>query len=361
MSFPQVEGQERAAADWTEEERQTMHIPDGYLGPATCVVFYGAMAPLWYGGARRVEGGLGARGLPRLSLASAFVFVLMMFNFPLPGGTSGHLVGAAILAVTLGPWAAFLAISLALFIQALVFGDGGITALGANAFNMAFLMSFTAYAVHGLLAPPPAGLRHAGGGVRAFAAAALAGYVSVAAAALAVAVELGVQPMIAADAAGNPLYAPYPLGVTMPAVLIPHLLFFGPVEALGTVLVLSRLGARSAGAPMAASTPQTRERSLWWGLSALVLMTPLGLAATGAPWGEWSPETFREIFGFLPEGMARLGGLWRGIMPGYGIGALAGRFGSLGSALVYVVSAAAGSALIVFFVYLWGRLWQKNS
>jgi cobalt/nickel transport system permease protein len=333
-----------------------MHIPDGYLGPATCVVFYGAMSPLWYVGARRVEAGLGARGLPRLSLASAFVFVLMMFNFPLPGGTSGHLVGAAILAVTLGPWAAFIAISLALFIQALVFGDGGVTALGANVFNMAFLMSFTAYAVHGLLAGP---IREKG--LRSFMAAALAGYVSVIAAALAVALELGVQPLIAVDVAGNPLYAPYHLGVTLPAVLIPHLLFFGPVEALGTALVLRSLGegARRV-APRPAHGVSGRERPLWWGLSALVIMTPLGLAASGAPWGEWSPEAFGEIFGFLPEGMAWLGGLWRGIMPGYGIGALAPRFGALGSALVYILSAAMGSALIVFFVYLWGRLWQKN-
>ncbi len=329
-----------------------MHIPDGYLGPATCAVFYGVVAPLWYRGARRLEGSQSARELPRISLASAFVFVLMMFNFPLPGGTSGHLVGAAILSVTLGPWAAFMALSLALFIQAVVFGDGGITALGANAFNMAFLMSFSSYGIYRILAP-----RGRGSAFRYALASALAGYVSVCLAALALALELGIQPLVAADAAGNPLYAPYPLGITMPAVLIPHLLFFGPVEALGTALVLASLRARGE---TSAVKGHRGSRPLWWGLSALVLVTPAGLAASGAPWGEWGPHAFREIFGFLPRGMERLGGIWRGVLPSYGAGGLGAGSGRLGSALLYMASAAIGSILIVLLVYVWGRLWQRD-
>jgi len=334
-----------------------LHIPDGYLSPATCLVFYGSMAPLWFKGARKVEGEFHTQGLSRLSLASAFVFVIMMFNFPLPGGTSGHLVGAAILAITLGPWAAFISISLVIFLQALIFGDGGVTAIGANAFNMAFIMSFVSYGVFKIFS-----FGESGRG-RLFLASALAGYVSVIIAALAVALELGIQPLVAMDAMGRPLYAPYSLGITLPAVVIPHMLFFGPVEALGTALVLGSLHRRGHEPMPSASRGGTRP--LWWGLSALVVMTPLGLVSTGVPWGEWSPKVFSELFGFIPAGMARLGQSWGGLLPGYGISGMAaniaGKHGAMGSALVYILSAALGSLALVFLVYIWGRLWRRGS
>ena len=90
--------------------------------------------------------------VPLLSVFAAFSFIVMMFNLPLPGGTTGHAVGVGIAAIVLGPWAAILAISIALVIQALLFGDGGITAIGANCFNMAILGSLTAYGVYRLVA-----------------------------------------------------------------------------------------------------------------------------------------------------------------------------------------------------------------
>ena len=86
-----------------------------------------------------------------ISLVSAFSFVVMMFNIPLPGGTTGHAVGMAIAPILLGPWASILAISVALLIQAVFFGDGGITAFGANSFNMAIVGSLVAYAVYRLI------------------------------------------------------------------------------------------------------------------------------------------------------------------------------------------------------------------
>ena len=81
--------------------------------------------------------GLNTHMVPLLSVFAAFSFIIMMFNLPLPGGTTGHAVGVGIAAIVLGPWASILAISIALVIQALLFGDGGITAIGANCFNMA--------------------------------------------------------------------------------------------------------------------------------------------------------------------------------------------------------------------------------
>src|SRR6476469_5074195 len=129
-----------------------MHIPDGYLSPATCAVMYAAATPFWYTALRRLKRMLNSRMVPLLSVFAAFSFIIMMFNLPLPGGTTGHAVGVGIAAIVLGPWASILAISIALMIQALLFGDGGITAIGANCFNMAILGSVVAYGTYTVLA-----------------------------------------------------------------------------------------------------------------------------------------------------------------------------------------------------------------
>src|SRR5882724_8169559 len=125
-----------------------MHIPDGYLSPATCATLYTSSAPFWWVSLRRMRRRLNTHMVPLLSVFAAFSFVIMMFNLPLPGGTTGHAVGVAIAAIVLGPWGSILAISVALVIQALFFGDGGITAIGANCFNMAIVASLVAYAVY---------------------------------------------------------------------------------------------------------------------------------------------------------------------------------------------------------------------
>src|SRR4029078_7676112 len=93
--------------------------------------------PFWYGSLRRMKRLLHTQTVPLLSLLAAFSFVIMMFNLPLPGGTSGHAVGVGIATIVLGPWGAILSISTALIIQAVFFGDGGITAIGANCVNTA--------------------------------------------------------------------------------------------------------------------------------------------------------------------------------------------------------------------------------
>ena len=163
-----------------------MHIPDGYLSPATCAALYASAAPFWYVALRRVRRLLHTRLVPQLSVFAAFSFVLMMFNLPLPGGTTGHAVGAGIAAIVLGPWGSMLAISVALLIQAVFFGDGGITTFGANAFNMAVVGSLVAYGVYRALAG-----RAALDSPRRVFAAALAGYAAINASALCAAFEFG--------------------------------------------------------------------------------------------------------------------------------------------------------------------------
>src|SRR5580698_4646341 len=129
-----------------------MHIPDGYLSPSTCACLFGAASPFWFVALQRVKRMLNTRMIPLLSVFAAFSFVIMMFNLPLPGGTTGHAVGMGVASIVLGPWASIVAISVALVIQAIFFGDGGITAIGANCFNMAVVGSLVAYAVYRLIA-----------------------------------------------------------------------------------------------------------------------------------------------------------------------------------------------------------------
>lgn len=210
-----------------------MHIPDGYLGPATYVAMYGMTVPFWAFASWRLNKTLKSRQAPYLALAAAFSFVIMMFNIPLPAGTTGHATGSALIAILLGPSAAIIAVSVALIIQALLFGDGGITALGANCFNMAVAGALVGYGIYRVIS--------AGSGVksrRRLIAAAAGGYLSLNVSALLTAVQLGIQPLLEQSTAGRPLYAPYPLSVTLPAMVLPHALLFGFAEAVVTALVV---------------------------------------------------------------------------------------------------------------------------
>src|SRR5947208_3562780 len=116
-------------------EGERVHIPDGYLSPQTCAVFYAGMVPIWYRATKRVRAIVKSQNVPLIAVGAAFAFLVMMFNIPVPDGTTAHAVAAVAIAVVLGPWAAVIAVSIALAIQALFFGDGGVLALGANCFN----------------------------------------------------------------------------------------------------------------------------------------------------------------------------------------------------------------------------------
>src|SRR3970040_208976 len=128
-----------------------MHIPDGYLGPPTYLAAYAACSPLWAIAARKVRESLDARRAPLLAISAAFSFLVMMFNIPLPGGSTGHAIGGVLTAIAVGPWGAMLSISIGVVIQALLLRDGGITASGANCLDMAVLMPFTGVFAYRLL------------------------------------------------------------------------------------------------------------------------------------------------------------------------------------------------------------------
>jgi cobalt/nickel transport system permease protein len=210
-----------------------MHIPDGYLGPATYSALFGVTIPFWAFASWKLNKTLKARQAPYLALGAAFSFVIMMFNIPVLGGTTGHATGTTLIAILLGPWAAIISVSVALIIQALLFGDGGITAIGANCFTMAVVGGLTGYGIYRLIAAGSDSKSR-----RRLVAGAIAAYVSLNISALVTAVLLGIQPLIAHSSSGQPLYAPYPLAVTVPAMVSGHLLLFGFVEAMVTALVL---------------------------------------------------------------------------------------------------------------------------
>src|SRR5580658_8382995 len=268
--------------------RLAMHIPDGYLSPSTCASLFAVAAPFWYIALKRLKAALHTRMIPLLSVFAAFSFVVMMFNLPLPGGTTGHAVGMGVAAIILGPWAAIVAISITLTIQAVFFGDGGITALGANCFNMAIVGSLVAYATYRLLAS-----RASIGSVRRMVAAGLAGYTAINVAALCAAIEFGIQPLLFHDASGAPLYAPYPLSISIPAMMLGHLTFAGLAEfviSAGMVAYLQRTdpGLLRATAPDAPPWNESIRpagnarrlpiaRKLWLALAALLILTPIGI------------------------------------------------------------------------------------
>lgn len=209
-----------------------MHIPDGYLSPQTYIPLYGVFAAAVTVAVKKVKKEVSARNIPYLGMAAAFSFIIMMFNLPIPGGTPGHAVGSAVIAILFGPWAAVVAVSVALIIQALIFGDGGITAIGANCFNMAVFMPFTAYYIFRLFS-----FNTTGKG-RVFFAAFISGYLSLVTAAILTAFEFGIQPLIASAADGKALYCPYDLSIAIPAMAIEHLLFFGIVEGIITASIV---------------------------------------------------------------------------------------------------------------------------
>lgn len=197
-----------------------MHIPDGFLNVPVAALGWALLLAAVALALRQTRQTLGERHIPLMGILAAFVFAAQMINFPVAGGTSGHLIGGALVAILLGPWAAVLVLTSVLAVQGLLFQDGGLLAMGFNAFNMGVIAAFVGYGVHGwarrLLGDTPTG-RLAG--------AALGAWLSVMAAAAATAVQLALSGTVA-------------FAVVVPAMLAVHALI-GIGEALITVGALA--------------------------------------------------------------------------------------------------------------------------
>ena len=371
-----------------------MHIPDGYLAPAVSLGLGALTVPAWYAATRRVQAVLSHRLVPLLAVFAALSFTIMMFNVPVPGGTTAHAVGGTLVAIVLGPWAAVIAVTTALVIQALFFGDGGILAIFANCLNMAVVLPFVGYATYRLLAgrSPTLSPRRAW-------AAAIGGYAGITAAALAVGIELGVEPLWFSQH-GHALYSPYTLQQAVPAMLVSHLfgasIVEGFVTGLGVAYFQQRhpeyLAARQPARPSeAADAGDGAPRPPWqlvagatvataallavlglatgggdparlfgtdWSqvgwpdvatmlllvailgavlvplayrllppgfrrtgaaFTALAVVAPLGLVAPGFAYGEGGAEDVEAAFGYVPQGLRDLSGLFSAPLGDYNV------------------------------------------
>jgi len=322
-----------------------MHIPDNYLSPSTCAAFGAIMLPIWRRASLKVKAEITRQKMPLLGVAAAFSFLIMMFNIPLPGGTSGHAIGGALVAILLGPYAAVFAVTIALAIQALFFGDGGILALGVNCFNMAFIMPFTAFYLFKLI--KKLFKNQKGEYIAAF----LGGYISVNVAALFAAVEFGVQPLLFKDISGLPLYSPYGLAISIPAMMIPHLLVVGILEGIITVGAYSYI--KKSSPDVIYKGKASKIKFFYIIIGILILATPLGLLASGTAWGEWGLEKIKNLMGFVPKGMEE-GFQFNSPISDYSFGFLNEYFG-------YILSALVGVIIILIIFKVLGKINLKRN
>ena len=310
-----------------------MHIPDNYLSPASCAVLAVAAAPVVGLSITKVKAQLKENKelAPMLGIAASLSFLLMMFNVPIPGGTTAHAVGGVLLSILIGPYAASLALTVALLLQALLFGDGGILALGANIFNMAIAMPFVGYAVYHFFRKQ----NHETTGVL------VGSYVGINVAAFLTAIELGIQPIIATQG-GEPLYNPYGLAVTIPAMMVTHLTIAGAVEVFFTYVIyrfVKQVAPQELYTPTSVNTTSFVKK-IRYVLIALVVLSPLGLLAEGTAFGEWSADELAEMMNNVPAGIEN----------GFSFEALFSDYTIPGTniAVGYILSAI--TALLIFYI-----------
>jgi len=202
---------------WEEIVAPRMHIPDGFLSWPVALIFWVITIGLLLVAVRKTQQQLGERQIPLMGVMAAFIFAAQMINFPVAGGTSGHLLGGVLAAAMLGPWAGMLVMACVIIVQGLLFQDGGLLVMGANIFNMGLVTAALGSLYHGLAGRQSKGVRLVTAGVLA--------WLSVVAGALFTALELGFS-------------GTSPFGVAVPAMLSVHVLI-GIGEGLITMAALA--------------------------------------------------------------------------------------------------------------------------
>lgn len=251
-----------------------MHLPDGFLDAKTALLSAGVAAAGVAIAVRRVRASLPPRRMPMLGLAAAFVFAAQMLNFPVAGGTSGHLVGGVLTAVLLGPSAAVLVITCVLIVQCLMFADGGLTALGANVFNMAIVSVCGGYFVFRLTRR----LIHLEETRATVFAAAFAGWCGTVLASISCAGQLALSKTV-------------PWSIAFPAMANVHMLI-GVGEGLATGLItLAVLRAR----PELVAGAAEQGRAAGFGFVGYGLLVSLGLAVFVGPFACPWPDGLEAV------------------------------------------------------------------
>lgn len=259
-----------------------MHIPDGFLNIVVSIICWVITIALLGVAVRRTQAELGERQVPLMGIMAAFIFAAQMLNFPVAGGTSGHMLGGALAAIALGPWAGMLVMACVIGVQGLLFQDGGLLVMGANILNMGLIPAMIGFGLYRSVLRQPLTVRLAVAGVAA--------WISVVAAAFVTSLELGFS-------------GTSPFGVVLPAMLGVHVLI-GIGEALITVAALgfiARTRSDLLDTEVAASRGSSRWAVVGLGLAlAVVLLSPL---ASGDPDGL---EKVAEDVGFLERGLPNM-------------------------------------------------------
>lgn len=263
-----------------------LHIPDGFMSTTVSIIGW-VLAILFVGIALyQTRGQLGEKQIPLMGVLAAFIFAAQSINFPVGGGTSGHLMGGALAAIVLGPWAGVLVMTAVVTVQGLVFQDGGVLVLGCNIVNMAVLTSFTGYAVYQLI------LRVLGSGRNSvLIAGAVGGWLSMVVGAIGVGIELAIS-------------GTSPLGIAVPAMAIVHALL-GLLEAVITVGALGLILATRPDLMNIGTQAPARSSANWvvGGLIVALVIAAFSPLASPDPDGL---ETVAEQQGFIERAIEPL-------------------------------------------------------
>jgi len=312
---------------WAEVVGPAMHIPDGFLTVAVSLVFWAIALLLLMVAVRQTRGQLGERQIPLMGVMAAFIFAGQMINFPVAGGTSGHLLGGALAAIMLGPWAAMIVMAAVIGLQGLLFQDGGLLVMGANIFNMGLLTVLIGFGLYRGVAGQSQSVRLAVAGVSA--------WLSVMGGAFATALQLW-------------LSGTSPLVVVLPAMLGIHAII-GLGEALITVAALAFIGRVR---PDLLDEDKTKAQGGWgWAVSGLALAVAVVLLS---PWASANPdglERVAEDMGFMQQSLAAP----YQALPDYTI-PLLGQ-----SALSTILAGAIGALLVAALVVGLGRLLKSSN
>ena len=255
-----------------------MHIPDGFLSTPVAIIFW-ILSIIVIGLAlKRVNKDLGERQLPLMGVLAAAIFAGQMLNFPVAGGTSGHMMGATLATILLGPWAAVIVMTTVVSIQALIFQDGGLLALGTNLFNMAVIgvtVSYFSYTlVRKLAGSKPWGI---------FVGGFLAAWLSIVVTSLAAAIELAVS-------------GTSPANIAIPAMGGVHVLI-GLGEALITIGALAFLYSSRRDLLLPTESTPKGGKAIWIGGMVIAVFL-----AVLSPWASSHPDGLEWVageYGFL--------------------------------------------------------------
>jgi cobalt/nickel transport system permease protein len=255
-----------------------LHIPDGFLSVPVSLIGWALTIAIIFLALRQTRDQLGERQIPLMGVLAAFIFAAQMINFPVAGGTSGHLLGGVLASILLGPWAAVLVMTSVVAVQALLFQDGGLLVLGFNIFNMGILNAFVGYAIYSATRRLLGSSR-----VSLIVGAAVGAWLGVQLAALATALQLAIS-------------GTSPLNIALPAMLGVHALI-GVGEALITVGAL--LFIRQTRPDLLGEPTRSATRGTGWVAVGLVIALAVTLISPLADPNPDGLERVAEDQGFI--------------------------------------------------------------